>query len=258
MEMAMRALLLAVLLWLPMGMPARSEPLQLVTYDYPPYMLGSGQPGHPGPVVVLVREALRRAAMPAEISFYPFQRAKRLVEIGEAGGIFTLKATPERERQFLFSHEPLLQQEYVLYALADSPLLYSGDLGVLQQVVVGMVSATSYGSRFDEFSKTLPAARKDYSNSHEANFRKLIAGRIQVIVCSRQVGDALLLRLDARHKVKVIGPPVETANSYLMFNPALVSPAQVVEFDNQLRAMRKDGSAQRIFDRHFYSMRKPF
>jgi polar amino acid transport system substrate-binding protein len=254
----MRTLLLAVLLWLSLAAPARSEPLQLVTYDYPPYMLGSGQPGNPGPVVLLVREALRRAAIPAEISFYPFQRARRLVEIGEAGGIFTLKVTPERERQFLFSREPLLQQEYVLYALADSPLVYSGDLGVLQQAVIGVVAAVSYGARFDAYSKTLTAEHKDYSTSHEANFRKLIGGRFPVLICSRQVGDAILQRLDATHKVKVIGPPVEIANSYLMFNPALVSPAQVVEFDNQLRAMRKDGSAQRIFDRHFYSMRKPF
>jgi polar amino acid transport system substrate-binding protein len=238
-------------------MPAWSQTVQLASYDYPPYMLGGVLPDSPGPVVQVVREAFRRAGIPVEITFYPFQRAKRLVEIGEAGGIFTLKVTPERERQFMFSHEPLLQQEYVFYAPADSPLVFSGDLHKLPNVVMGLVTATSYVNRFDEFSKTLPAAQKDYSNSHEANFRKLIAGRIPLIICSRQVGDAILRRLEATHKIKVIGPPVETANSYLMFNPSVVAPATIVEFDNQLHAMRKDGAFQRIFDNYFYFMRKP-
>lgn len=243
--------LLAFLLVSPFAV---AQPLQLATYDYPPYMhadISPAPPGeHPGPVVELVQEAFRRTGTEINITFYPFQRAKRLVEIGDASGLFTLKKTAERERQYVFSKEPLLLQDYVLYVVQDSALSFDGDLDKLQPASLGIVEATSYGSRFDDYIQSLPAARRDYSNSHEANFRKLIAGRVQMIACSRAVGDLILKRLGAAQKVKVIGPPVETAASYMMFNPAATPAAVITQFDAQLRAMRRDGSSQRIFNKY--------
>lgn len=250
----MRAVLRMVAFLLCSAGAARAQTLQLATYDYPPYMQAAASPAkpgdRPGPVVEVVQEAFRRAGIETAITFYPFQRAKRLLEIGGVGGLFTLKMNAERAQRFVFSKEPLLRQEYVVYVPHDSPLVFGGDLNQLRNVTMGLVEATSYGNRFDEFANTVAPARKDYSNSHEANFRKLIAGRVQLIVCSRAVGDALLKRTGAARKVKVIGPPIEVASSYMMFNPAVARPAAIARFDIQLRAMRKDGTLQRIYARY--------
>ncbi|MGV7207223.1 substrate-binding periplasmic protein [Oxalobacteraceae bacterium A2-2] len=225
--------------------------MRLATFDYPPYMLsGAAAAAGPGPVVDTVREAFRRAGIAAEITVYPFQRALRLVELGQADGIFTLKVTPQRAAHFIFSKEPLLYQEYVLYAASNSSLSFNGDLAKLGPVLIGVVESNSYGSRFDAYAKTLPAAYKDISNSHEANFRKLIAGRVQLIVCSRAAGDSIVRRMGASANVKVIGPPIESVSSHIMFNPASVAPATVAAFDRQLHAMRQDGTVQRIFARY--------
>ena len=229
-----------------LGPPARAQqpvaaPLRVVGFVYPPFMYPDERNAPAGPMVEVVTEALRRMGQPASIELLPLARALQQVDSGEAAAMFTVKKTPQREAQYAFSGEPLLIQEYVIFVAQDSTLAFRGDLGVLAMSSVGVVGATSYGAIFDAAAQQGVFKKLEISSSHEANFRKLLAGRMDAIVCSRTVGVEILKQLQATGRVKISGPPIETTQSYLMFNKAAATPQLVAGFDHAIRSMRQQG-----------------
>lgn len=237
----LRACLLIVCL---LCSPVRAQapaPLHVVGFSYPPFMYPGARNAPAGPMVEVVAEAFRRVGQPAKIDLLPLARALLQVETGEAGAMFTVKKTPQREAQYVFSSEPLLVQDYVIFVARDSTLAFRGDLAVLAMSSVGVVGATSYGAIFDAAAQQGVFKKLEMSASHEANFRKLLAGRMDAIVCSRAVGVEILRQLQATRRVKISGPPIETTHSYMMFNKAVATPQLVAGFDQAIRAMRQQG-----------------
>lgn len=249
-------LLPALLLWtasLPLqagGQPAPGQPgaaLRLVSFPYPPLVtLDAGHaPDGPmgGPMVGLVTRVFQRMEQPVRIEIVPLARALLQMETGSADAMFTVKKTPERMAAYLFSSEPVLQQDYVFFTLSDTPQRFRGDLATLADTSIGVVGGTSYGPRFDAAVKQGLLRRLEVSSSHESSFRKLLAGRMQVLICSRVVGLAIVQQLQAGARVKVSGPVVDTTQSYLMFSRRTVTPQLVVQFDRALQAVRREDQA---------------
>lgn len=235
----------------PQQPPASSpNPLVLVSFDYPPYM--EAQPGQPpsGMVVELVNTIFARMGQPVELQFYPLARSLSLIDTPRADGFFTAKKNAEREEKYLFPREPLLTQDFVIFVRAGSPMVFNGGVAELANVRLGVVNRVSYGGIFDAAAARGVFRRLEVAQTYEANFRKLLAGRMDALVSSRVMGAATLARLQAQDKVKVIGPPIETTQSYLMFNRQTVTPAVAAEFDQTLSAMRRDGTVRKIRDKY--------
>lgn len=222
------------------------RPLLLVTFSYPPFI--EERPGKPlsGPMVDLVTEAFRRMEQPMRIEAYPLARGLNMLGGGRADAMFTMKKTPERMAHYRFPRRSLLTQDFVVFVRKDSGIRYTGDLKSLFERSVGVVDQVSYGGRFDSAARHGDFRKLEVTQSFELNFRKLLAGRMDVVVSSRVVGLSILRRLNARSQVQVSGPPIETVQSYLMFNKSQVSRRQVEAFDRALEAMREDGSLARI------------
>ncbi|MGK5023379.1 substrate-binding periplasmic protein [Janthinobacterium sp. RB2R34] len=218
-----------------------ASPLRVVSFPYPPFMLIDERSKPAGPMVELVSEAFRRVGQPASIELLPLARALLQVETGEAAAMFTVKKTPERVAKYLFSSEPVLVQDYVIFVASDSTLAFRGDLNALAMSSIGVVAGTSYGAIFDAAARQGTFKKLESAGSHDANFRKLLAGRMDAVVCSRAVGVEILRQLQASWRVKISGPPIETTQSYLMFNKAVATPKLVEKFDHAIRTMRKEG-----------------
>lgn len=232
--------------------PADTVPLRVVGFPYPPFMAPDERGKPAGPMVELVSEAFRRMGQPASIELLPLARALLQVETGEAAAMFTVKKTPERVAKYLFSSEPVLFQDYVIFVASESTLAFRGDLATLAMSSIGVVVSTSYGAIFDAAARQGTFKKLETSGSHEANFRKLLAGRMDAVVCSRAVGVEILRQLQATRRVKISGPPIETTQSYVMFNKAAATPQLVERFDLAVRAMRREGmlGAQRAVPHH--------
>ena len=232
--------------------PADTAPLRVVGFPYPPFMAPDERGKPAGPMVALVAEAFRRMGQSASIELLPLPRALLQVETGEAVAMFTVKKTPEREAKYLFSSEPVLFQEYVIFVASDSTLAFRGDLNALAMASIGVVGGTSYGAIFDAAARQGTFKKLEMSSSHEANFRKLLANRMDAVVCSRAVGVEILRQLQATRRVKISGPPIETTQSHVMFNKAAATPQLVARFDMAVRAMRREGlvGGQRALRRH--------
>lgn len=235
--------------WLPVQ--AEQRPLTLLSFDYPPFMEGaSPQAPATGMAVEIVTEAFHRLKTPIRIIFYPLARGLAMLEAGQADGIFTIKKNPERDARFFFPVHPLLSQDYVIFVRKDSKIQFDGDLKSLEHLSIGVLNKSSYGPVFDRAVQSGMFKKLELANSHEGNFLKLLGKRMDVVVCSRVVGMALLKRLNAEGLVIVSGPALDSVPSYIMFNRKSVSSAFIHRLDAVLDAMQEDGTLGDIAARY--------
>lgn len=185
---------------------AFAEPNKLViaTLEYPPFITTGPPVG--GPVVDRVRSVFARLGVEVDIVVYPIARGLSMVETGKVDAYFSLKRTPERERILLFTRQPLVTQTFVFFARADSKITWTGRMDELRNRRIGVVSSTSYGPLFDRAAKEL-LIHLDEANTFEQNLAKLIAGRVDLVINSLDVGRELVQRLGAEDQVIALVPP---------------------------------------------------
>ena len=222
-----------------------AEPvIRLATLEYPPYVTDTGK-GAQGLTVDLVAAAFARIGRPIRIEVYPVARGQQKLLSGEVDGFFSIKKTPERERELLFTQKALIAQDYVFFVRKDARRRFNGDFGSVADLDIGVVAATSYGKRFDGAVRAGELKKLDIATSHETNFRKLLARRVDAVICSRLVGLYYLGRLDGLKDVEISGPVVETTYSYLAFTRKKDHTALASRFDQALLEIEAEGSAGR-------------
>lgn len=226
---------------------AGSEPLRLATLEYPPYITETTD-GAQGLVVDVVKAAFARIGQPIQIEFFPIARGQLRLLNGQADAFFSIKKTPEREKTMLFTRKALMTQDYVFFVRKGSSSRFNGNFESMADAKIGLVMATSYGGRFDAAAQAGTFKRLEPVTSHETNFRKLLAGRIDAVICSRLVGLYYLDRLAGLKEVAIDGPVVETTLSYLAFSRQQDFSALAARFDEALEAMERDGSLKRMLN----------
>ena len=237
--------LTSFLLIFPLPCMAADTALKLATLEYPPYITNTAQ-GAKGLAVDIVNTAFSRIGQPIMIEFFPVARGQIRVLNGEADGYFSIKKTPERVQDMLFTQKALMTQDYVFFVRKDSGWRFTGSFDSLENARIGVVIATSYGSRFDDAVRAGTLAKPEQVNTHESNFRKLLAGRVDAVICSRLVGLYYLGLLNGLNDVEISGPTVETTVSYLAFTRKKDYTALSLQFDQALERMEQDGTLKHL------------
>jgi len=227
---------------------AGERAIRLVTLDYPPYIYDVRGRAE-GPIPAVVTEVFRRMGKPVTIEFLPWSRALVMASNGDVDGLFTIKKTPEREPVLVYPREPLLTQDYVFFASKQGSFRFDGNYSSIANARIGVVRNTSYGARFDAALKQGVFAQVEVASDYERIFRMLLAGRVDMVICSRLVGMNFLRQLDPDERIApVSGPPSETALSYLVFSRRSEAAALAEAFDQALSTMRKDGTLARLME----------
>ncbi|WP_177187867.1 substrate-binding periplasmic protein [Formivibrio citricus] len=221
----------------------------LATQEYPPYIINTDQ-GAQGLAVDIVRTAFSRIGQPVKFEFYPFARGLNMVLNGEADGFFSIKKTPERESSLLFPKKALINQDYVFFVRKDSKWRFNGSLDSLADARIGVVHATSYGNRFDSAVQAGRFKKLDPASNNTMTFRKLLAGRVDAVICSRLVGLYYLRMLNGLNDVEVSGPPIETTVSYMVFSRHKDYASLSRHFDQAMESMERDGTLEKMFATH--------
>ena len=132
----MCTLALLVSLVTPSG--AAEQSIKVVAAEFPPLTtIAGGQPG--GVVLEVVREAGKKAGIPLEFSFLPWQRAQLVTQTKNDVLIIPFTRTPGREAHYQWV-APVLEFHTVLVTLAKPP----SSLEEARKLVVGYVRGTSF------------------------------------------------------------------------------------------------------------------
>jgi len=241
----MKRFFVSLMVIIPIFAFSEPESLRIASLEYPPFIFEENNEAK-GKIVEIVKEVFHRLKINTEISIYPVARGLKLLESGDVDAYFTLKRTAEREKKFLFTTQPLIQQSYTFFARSDSGITYDGVLSNMAKYLIGIVNQTSYGPLFDEAVKNSELPNIDISNSFENNFMKLQHKRVDLVINSYDVGIALIKRIHAEDSIIPLFPPVEVVKSYLAFGRGKDFSSLARRCDEKVQKMKADGPILKI------------
>ncbi len=137
--------------------------------------------------VDLADELFRRMNIKAVYKKYPLKRALQSLKTGSADGMMILIKTNERENNLKYTL-PVYTARGVLWSSANKAPVDFKDFSDLDRYKIGITRGYSYGEKFDAYLKT---ADTDLANSDYQNYRKLLAGRIDIFPGNEIVAGGL-------------------------------------------------------------------
>ena len=178
-----------------LSLAAYGEKLRIVTEPWAPYVYeqhGAMQ-GLDYETTVIV---FQRLGVDVHWQFLPWKRCLAMLEQGHADGALDIFHSHERDALLLYPSEPLSEVEFVLFYANEHPHPVE-TLDDLRGLTVGTSPGYLYSVRFSDANHF----KREPAPSHEANFGKLMLGRIDLLVTDRRVGQHVIKQLGLTGKI---------------------------------------------------------
>jgi polar amino acid transport system substrate-binding protein len=218
--------------------------LRAVTLLNEPYAFRSGDEVA-GISVDLIREMGRRLGKTVDVDILPWARALSESREGRADIILNVVLTPERQQYLDYIPTPVTTEEAVFIVTKDSPLHFDGRLEPLRGRVVGAGRGFRFGDPVDRAFATGLLLREDH-DSVEVMLRKLLLGRLDVMVVDRTLGVYEMHLLGMAGQFRVLQPAMTHVPSYFAVSRSGKAAGLARQFDKVLKQMIEDGSFARI------------
>ncbi|MDQ7836385.1 MAG: transporter substrate-binding domain-containing protein [Humidesulfovibrio sp.] len=236
---------LLLLFSLTLASSAWAGSVKLATLDWEPY-ISHAMPGN-GFVAEVVREAFKRQGQDAKFEFMPWARVVAVAKKGEVDGYLPEYYAKELEKDFLLSDPfpagPLgffkLKSKAITWKTLDDLKPYS--IGVVR----GYVNTAEFDARKD--------LKKDEVDEDTLNLRKLVAGRIDLMVADKYVG-LYLAKKDIpgdASKIEFMSPVLENKELFVCFPKSKPGSKALRDAFNQgLSSMKADGTLKAIMQKN--------
>lgn len=227
---------------------AAAPVLVIATSELPPYV--SAQPQNSF-LTELLQEVGKEMGVSFELRFMPWVRCEIAVSSLDVWAAVPYVPTPKRMQSFLFS-QPLYAKRTVLFhysANGQLPPKKFQDLSELAHYKVGGVRGYYYESLF-----TKAGIQLEISNTEETNFKKLKAGRIDMVAAIDTVGWNEIRKSfspEQQMNIHVLNPPIAVGDNYLMTSRHYPNSQQLLErFNLALATLRDTGAYEKIAERY--------
>lgn len=230
---------------------AQETPIRFVDTPYPPYTIGEeGRQAEAGIAVDIAREACRRMGHRCRITLHPWERVLKMMETGAADGVLFLVQTPERERFLLFT-PPVVRSRELFYASTLRHREFSWKtITDLDNLTIGLVRGYTYGENFMDYIET-GSADIDYTADTILNLRKLVAGRIDLVLEEELVAEYLLKEIDPDGEAVVrCDESVSEYDYHLAFSRFGAAAELFPAYEAAVEEMKRDGTIQEIVRRY--------
>lgn len=194
-----------------LSLPAQAQTVRLANGDWSPYQAPTLPGG--GPVSVLVREAFASQGVSVEYVFLPWRRGYEQARDGLLDGTLVWSHTPERETGFFFS-EPLLLLRTLLFHRRDLPFHWR-DKSDLAGLHIGGVIGYSYNLAAEERAGLVTVER---IADPQGNYRKLLAGRLDLVAEDEAVGWQMVHALGIADQVQAHPQPLKHVSYHLLIS----------------------------------------
>jgi polar amino acid transport system substrate-binding protein len=231
---------------LPQPVPAAELPVVLVADPWCPHTCDPAE-GSEGYMIEIAREAFGLSGIEVIYKTEGWARAMSDVRLGRADG--AVGALFDEAPDLLTHAEPLGMQVNVLVTLGEDPWRFTGweSLGGRR---IGAVSSYSYSAEIDAWLKAHPAEVQMVGGSDAAarNLKKLMSGRIDVMLDDEAVVGDAVARLNSPQPVRIAGR-LPGGSLHIALNPKRGERlAQVL--NRNIRALRASGRLATILERY--------
>ena len=227
---------------------AAETTLTIATGELPPYV--SEQPENSF-LTDLFAEIAKEMGVKLEFKFLPWKRCEKYVEELKACAAIPYVPTPERVQKFDFS-EPLYtkQTKFFCYSpdITKKSIVYK-ELSDLKNYRIGGVRGYFYEKIFLDAGLNV-----DLVTTEEQNFRKLQAGRVDLIPALETLGWYMISKLFPPEEVEkffTLEKPLDVGANYLMMSKQYPDAQNLMaKFNAALKAVKDSGVYQQVAKKH--------
>lgn len=223
---------------------ALAEKLRIVTEPWAPYtMVENGQAS--GLDYDTTSIVFQRLGIDVQWQFLPWKRCLMMLEQGDADGVLDIFKISERDDLLLYPNEPLSDVNYVLFQANARPHPFNS-LDDLKGLTVGVSPGYLYSPEFDRSTSFI----REPAPSHEANFGKLIRGRIDLLVTDRIVGEQMIDQLKLRDQVSQLPTVLSKRQQYLALRRNAGMDLLVQRFGAELKRFKSEPAYAQLVARY--------
>jgi len=197
--------------------------------------------------VDLVQEIAHRLKFDISLTMMPWKRMLQFMEDGTIDCMFAAFKTPEREVYMDYTSVPIHISSLVFFEKDGSHIKFE-TLEDLKGLTVGLVRGFKTNEAFDA-AVSKGVFRVDEVNNFDQNFKKLSAGRVDLVLVNRHVGGRILKKLGITN-VHPLPVPLSATPAYLTFSKKRQHADLVSLFDIELKKASSDGTYRKIFEKY--------
>ncbi|MHC1728271.1 MAG: substrate-binding periplasmic protein [Syntrophobacteraceae bacterium] len=221
--------------------------LVIATGEHPPYVSENQKESF---MTEVLHEVAHEMGVRFEFRFMPWKRCELAVEKLEAWGAIPYVITPEREKKFDFSERLYNKQsKFFFYSRSGTyKQIPYADLSDLKGYRIGGVRGYYYEQAFLEAGLDV-----EYVTAEELNFRKLQAGRVDLIPAEVVLGFHIIRKLFPLEvgNFFTLSKPLDASGNYLMTSKQYPDSQNLLtKFNVALKKIKGNGVYQRILDKH--------
>jgi polar amino acid transport system substrate-binding protein len=241
----MKKVCLVVLLLLVATPALAAEKVVLATLDWEPY-IGQSMKDQ-GYVAAVVREAFKRGGYEVELQFNQWTRTVGLAKSGQVDGYLPEYYAEEIKEYASFS-DPFSGGPLGFFKLKSSDVSYTS-LQDLKGLKIGTVKGYANTAEFDAADFLAKEPAKD----DLTNFKKLAAGRLDLVVADKFVGMQILQKEmpEKADDIVFVDKSLEDKDLYVCISKKSTShDAALAAVNKGLAEMKADGSIDRILKKY--------
>lgn len=197
---------------------------------------------------VLLTAIFERMSVDVEIIALPWKRALLMGKNGHVG-IGGIYQTAERLKVFDYSI-PLYTECVMLFVRKQYDFTVT-DLTDLKGKTIGGLLGWSYGDALDQARKKGQLLVDEVQND-EANFKKLISGRLDGVLALDLSGKLIIRQEGYQDQIVVVDKPVAVNDTHLVFAKKSSKNHLLQQFNAALKSMREDGTYEQVIQ-HYLS-----
>jgi len=217
------------------------QKITLSTLDWEPYI--GKEIKNNGYVAVLVKEAFKRGGLEADFQFDQWSRVVGLAKGGKVDGYFP-EYYSEAVKEYAVFSDPFPGGPIGFFKLKGKDISYDG-LEDLKGLKIGTVQGYVNTKKFDEAGYL----KKDAAKDDLTNFKKLAAGRLDLVVADKFVGLSLIKKHmpDKAGQIEFMAKPLEEKDLFVCIsNKVDNADAKLKAFNEGLKQMKADGTIDKI------------
>lgn len=202
-----------------------------------------------GWLVEVTTEAMRRMNYDVTVRYMPWARALQTVSAGQAEALLGAYYTRERAAKMLYTAS-IGSSDVMFFKLRTANISYQR-LEDLSGHVIGTINGASYTPEFDHAA----FLRKEPAQNFNTNIRKLLLGRVELILEKRSVMAKALQELspEVAEQIVALDKPLVSARFYNAFSMSFPdAERKVADFNTGLALIASDGTLQKIMAKNLH------
>ena len=244
---AFRLPIFLLLLFSTIAVGTSQETVTITVGEWPPYV-SLDLPGY-GVAPRIVTAAFDEEKVQVHYTFFPWARAFETAKSGDYDATLLWIRTGAREEDFLFS-DVVIVGKAVFYHLKARPFSWK-TLNDLIGLNIGGLNTGSY-PWFESALKAGIKLKMDTVNDESTNFKKLLAGNIDIFSLDQLTGTAILKKSFSREEMERITfdpKPIESWDYCLMFSKKSAKSKQlIILFNKGLKELRRSGRYKQLVE----------